>query len=72
MAIDRKYVSETDTFISNLLAQKPEIKQKQQCLRHTWWDKNFIDQAEQKNFAQSSTPKHGYAYFDYSSNDKKN
>jgi len=66
MAKDTTYVSEIDSFITNLLKQRPEIVEKQKNLRNTWWDKGFIDQAEQKTYAQSETPKHGYAYFDYS------
>lgn len=71
MAINRRYVSEADEFIAGLLKQKPELKQKQKELRSTWWDKDFVDLGEQKTYSESSAPKHGYAYFDYSADVKK-
>lgn len=67
MAKDTKYISETDKFISQLLKDKPELVKTQKELRSTWWDKDFIDPSEQKAYEDNSAPKHGYAYFDYSS-----
>lgn len=71
MALEKMYVSETDEFIKSILKQKPELKEKQKQLRNTWWDKGFIDQSEQESYKDSSAPKHGYAYFDYSDQVKK-
>lgn len=71
MAKETKYVSDTDKFIANLLQERPDLINKQKDLRSTWWDRGFIDQAEQQNYAESEAPKHGYAYFDYSNNVKK-
>jgi hypothetical protein len=71
MALDRNFVSETDTFISDLLKKRPEIKTKQHQLRNTWWDRDFVDNAEQESYKKSAAPKHGYAYFDYSHEAKK-
>ena len=70
MSLNRRFVSEVDTFINNLLQKKPQIKETQKRLRSTWWDKDFIDNEEQQIYKDSSTPKHGYAYFDYSSDAK--
>lgn len=70
MALDRKFVSEVDNFINNLLQKKPQIKATQKQLRSTWWDKDFIDNEEQQTYKDSQAPKHGYAYFDYSSDAK--
>ena len=70
MALEKNFVSDVDKFISNLLHKKPQIKAKQKELRSTWWDKEFVDNEEQQTYKESALPKHGYAYFDYSS-DKK-
>lgn len=70
MALEKNFVSDVDTFINNLLQKKPQIKANQQRLRSTWWDKDFIDNEEQQTYKDSSTPKHGYAYFDYSNDTK--
>ena len=72
MAKDTNYVSEIDKFVANLLQERPDLIDKQKVLRNTWWDRGFIDQAEQKSFDDSATPKHGYAYFDYSNEVKQN
>ncbi|MDQ5920457.1 MAG: hypothetical protein QG673_513 [Pseudomonadota bacterium] len=65
MAINREYVSETDEFINNLLKQKPELKIKQQILRSTWWDTDFINAEEQQEYAQGTVLRPGYVYFNY-------
>ena len=72
MAIDRKYISEIDEFINNLLIKNPKLKQQQKELRNTWWDRNYIDQQEQGAYQENAAPKYGYTYFDYSNDIKKN
>lgn len=58
------YISEATLFLNSLLSQEP-IHQQQQQLRHTWWDKEFIDQEEQQSYAQNSVKANAYAYFTY-------
>ncbi|HMT02072.1 MAG TPA: DUF3460 family protein [Burkholderiales bacterium] len=59
------YVSDTTKFINELLNKNPQLKKKQKILRNTWWDKNFIDLDEQKDFKESDLPQNGYVYFTY-------
>ncbi len=66
MAKNTNYVSELDQFINQLFKKNPELIEKQKQLRSTWWDREAIDQAEQELYLQNSAPRHGYAYFDYS------
>ncbi len=59
-----KYTSEAMNFINTLLNQ-PGLHQEQMKLRSTWWDKDFIDQDEQKAYAESEVKHDGYVYFSY-------
>ncbi len=59
-----KYTSEAMNFINTLLNQ-PGLHQEQMKLRRTWWDKDFIDQDEQKAYAESEVKYDGYVYFSY-------
>ncbi len=59
------YVSDTTKFINELLNKNPQLTNKQKSLRSTWWDKNFIDLEEQKDFKESDIPQNGYVYFTY-------
>ncbi|MBP9743399.1 MAG: DUF3460 family protein [Burkholderiales bacterium] len=72
MALNRTYISDADEFIADLLKKKPELEHKQQELRNTWWDKDFIDPEEQRKFKKNTVPIHGYVYFDYSDHATKN
>lgn len=72
MGLNRTYTSDTDEFIADLLKKKPELKHKQQQLRNTWWNKEFIDPNEQLEFKKNAVPVHGYTYFDYSNHAAKN
>lgn len=61
------YKSEAMQFINTLL-NKPGNHEKQMKLRSTWWDTDFINQDEQKSYAESEVKNDGYVYFSY---DKK-
>ncbi len=66
MALEKNFVSEIDTFISDILKKKPELVEEQKKLRHTWWDRGFQDQTDHKALLEGEISKPGYAYFDYS------
>ncbi|MEN9947168.1 MAG: hypothetical protein RLZZ293_1554 [Pseudomonadota bacterium] len=59
------YQSEATQFINTLLT-KPGNHQQQMQLRSTWWDKDFIDEQEQQEYAQAKVPHQAYSYFSYS------
>ncbi len=59
------YVSVTTEFINNLLNKNPQLRNKQKALRSTWWDKDFIDLNEQKDFHKSELHQDSYVYFTY-------
>ena len=58
------YVSDATLFINELLS-KPGNHEQQMKLRSTWWDKDFVDQEEQENYAESELKKDAYVYFSY-------
>jgi hypothetical protein len=59
-----KYTSDAMNFINTLL-QQPGNHEKQMQLRSTWWDKEFVDQQEQKSYAESAVKNEAYTYFHY-------
>lgn len=65
-----KYVSEATEFLRGLI-NKPEIREDQHKMRSTWWDKGFIDQEEQENYAKDEIKHDGYVYFSYPTNKNK-
>ena len=71
MALEKNFTSDIDKFLNEMLEKKPQIKSNQKVLRSTWWDKDFVDNEEQQTYKDSSAPKHGYAYFDYSNEAQK-
>jgi hypothetical protein len=70
MGLKKNYVSEIDGFLTELLNKNPQLKDKQKKLRSTWWDRQFIDPNEQKEYQQNSITVSQYPYFDYSKNNK--
>ena len=68
MAINRKYVSELDNFIRELLQTNTHLKYQQHKLRQTWWDKDPID--PQATDTPDTIAHSSYAYFDYSVRNK--
>lgn len=58
------YKSEAMQFINTLL-EKTGNHEHQMQLRNTWWDKDFIDQEEQKTNHESEVRHSSYVYFSY-------
>lgn len=65
MAKTTNYVSEATKFINTFLQEHPQVCEKQQLLRSTWWDTDGIDYAQQEEYSASNAKLEGYAYFSY-------
>ena len=59
-----KYTSEAMNFINTLLNQAGSQEERLE-LRSTWWDRDFIDIAEQKAYHNSEVKHDSYVYFSY-------
>ena len=59
-----QYVSDATKFINGFLKKHPEVIQKQEAQRDTWWDIE-LDPEEQKEYQASDVKLDEYAYFSY-------
>ncbi|MEO8738166.1 MAG: DUF3460 family protein [Casimicrobiaceae bacterium] len=62
MLPSRHYVSEHTKFIRELLAQKPELVEKQREGRAIWWDKTPRALADEAKRDAGRVPQSGYVY----------
>lgn len=61
---NKAYKSEAMDFIKTLL-DKPGNHEQQMKLRSTWWEKDFMDQDEQRINSESNIKSQAYVYFSY-------
>jgi hypothetical protein len=56
------YESDTTKFIREFLERNPEVVEKQQAARRTWWDRpqDFVRNQEREGV---EVPQRGYAYY---------
>jgi hypothetical protein len=58
----RDYESDTTTFIRTFLKENPQVVEKQQRYRATWWDRpQNLD--ERKKLETAQVPQQGYVYY---------
>ncbi len=62
MLPSRHYVSEHTKFIRELLAEKPELVEKQREGRAIWWDKTPRALADEAKMDAGRVPQSGYVY----------
>jgi hypothetical protein len=62
MLPSRHYESEHTKFMRELLAQKPELAQKQREARSIWWDKPPRELAEERVMDQGRIAQSPYVY----------
>ena len=70
MAKDNNYTSEAMNFIKELVALKPEIKDKQANLRNTWWDLDEQSVMLDSQLDKNNLKNDAYVYFTYHNNKK--
>ena len=58
------YESESMQFLRTLLNKKGN-REKQQQLRQTWWEKNYLEIEEENNLNKENLRQDGYVYFSY-------
>jgi hypothetical protein len=58
----RNYESEATRFIRDFLQKHPEVVEKQQKARATWWDRPQ-DLEQRKRLEQARVPKKPYEYY---------
>lgn len=58
----RHYVSEHTTFIRDLIAQKPDLAQKQREGRQIWWDKTPEELAQRERMDEGRVAQTPYVY----------
>jgi hypothetical protein len=57
-----RYRSEFTQFIEDYLERNPQVAEKQERHRATWWDRPQ-DLAERERLEQAEVPQTGYAYY---------
>jgi len=62
MLPSRHYESEHTKFMRDLLAQKPDLPEKQREARAIWWDKLPSDLAQERTMDQGRVPQLPYVY----------
>ena len=65
MAKNTKYTSDAMNFIKELVKDKPELRQKRQELRSTWWDKSELEVDTERELNKDNLKSDGYIYFSY-------
>ena len=58
----KRYESDTTKFIREFLDKNPQLQDKRQRARGTWWDRPQ-DLDERKREEQSEVPQAGYVYY---------
>lgn len=69
MVKNTNYISENTKFLQNLFEKKPQLKQQQEKLRNTWWNKSPQEVEEQNELRKNQLTVDGYQYYSY--NEKK-
>ena len=62
MLPSRHYVSEHTKFMRELLAQKPDLPEKQRESRAIWWDKRPDELAQERVMDEGRIPQWPYVY----------
>lgn len=66
MSKNTSYVSDVTKFVSGYLNTYPELREKRQKLRSTWWDADSDTYQEELQVNKENAVKlDGYAYFTY-------
>jgi hypothetical protein len=65
MTKDTQYTSEPMNFIQQLVKGNPQLQEKQDKLRKTWWDKDDTEVNQERQLNKNNLPTQGYSYFSY-------
>jgi hypothetical protein len=65
MAKNTNYVSDATIFINDLVQKRPYLREQQETLRKTWWDKEEQEVVTESQLDKENINPDSYAYFSY-------